>query len=115
MRFNDLNALVSHVQEGLGLAVLPALEVQHLVKAGALLKVLPDWHLNPLPLYALTINRKQSYKVKAVLKALKDFLPDSNKKKTRRYFDNQTAPVIPPVLPDFICQKYKGLLMNNCL
>ncbi|WP_281557009.1 LysR family transcriptional regulator [Thalassomonas sp. RHCl1] len=73
MRFNDLNALVSHVQEGLGLAVLPALEVQHLVKAGALLKVLPDWHLNTLPLYALTINRKQSYKVKAVLKALKDF------------------------------------------
>jgi len=73
MRFNDLNALISHTQEGLGLAVLPALEVQHLVKTGALLKVLPDWQLNPLPLYALTIDRKQSYKVKAVLTALKDF------------------------------------------
>ena len=63
MRFNDLNSLVSHVQEGLGLAVLPELEIQHLVKVGTLIKVLSDWQLNDLPLYALTIDRKQSYKI----------------------------------------------------
>ena len=73
MRFNDLNSLVSHVQEGLGLAVLPELEIQHLVKEGTLIKVLPDWQLSDLPLYALTIDRKQSYKIKAVLRALKAF------------------------------------------
>lgn len=73
MRFNDINALTSHVQAGYGMAILPDLEVQHLIKAGMLVKVLPDWQLEPLNLYALTIDRKQSYKVKAVLKTLKEF------------------------------------------
>ncbi|MCW7552452.1 LysR substrate-binding domain-containing protein [Endozoicomonas gorgoniicola] len=73
MRFNDLNSLVCHVQEGLGVAVLPDLEVQHLVKSEKLIKLLPEWQLNRLPLYALTIDRKQSYKVQRVLKALKEF------------------------------------------
>ena len=73
MQFNDINALASHVQAGFGLAILPNLEVQHLAAAGMLVKVLPDWQLDSLPLYALTIDRKQSYKVKVVLKALKEF------------------------------------------
>ena len=55
------------------LAILTDLEVQHLIKAGMLVKVLPDWQLEPLNLYALTIDRKQSYKVKTVLNALKEF------------------------------------------
>lgn len=73
MRFNDINALASHVQAGFGMAILPDLEVQHLTKAGILVKVLPEWKLDSLPLYALTISRKKSYKVKAVLKALKEY------------------------------------------
>lgn len=73
MRFNDLNSLVCHVQEGLGAAVLPDLEVQHLVNSDKLIRILPEWQLSSLPLYALTIDRKQSYKVKAVLKVLKGF------------------------------------------
>ena len=76
MRFNDLNSLVSHVQEGFGLAVLPELEVRNLVKVGSLIKVLPDWEFGRYPLYALTIDRKQSYKVKSVLRALNEFLVD---------------------------------------
>lgn len=74
MLFNDLHSLVCHVQEGLGVAVLPDLEVQHLVESGKLITLLPDWRLESLPLYALTIDRKQSYKMKAILKALKEFL-----------------------------------------
>ena len=73
MRFNDLNALTSHVQEGFGMAVLPDLEIRHLVKKGLLIKVLPEWQADDHPLYALTIDRKQSFKVKAALKELKAF------------------------------------------
>lgn len=73
MRFNDLNSLASHVEEGFGLAVLPELEVKALVEAGLMIRVLPDWQLTQFPLYALTIDRNQSYKVKAVLKVLKNY------------------------------------------
>jgi len=73
MRFNDINALASHVQEGFGMAILPDMEVRHLVEKGALIRVLPEWQTATLPLYALTIDRKQSYKIKAALKELKGF------------------------------------------
>ena len=73
LRLNSLSSLTGHVQEGLGLAVLPELEIQHFVHSGELIKVLPDWKMVSIPLYALTIDRKQSYKVQAVLKALKTF------------------------------------------
>lgn len=77
LRLNNLNSLIGHVQEGLGLAVLPELEIEHLVHSGELIKVLPDWKMASIPLYALTIDRKQSYKVQTVLKALKTFFADS--------------------------------------
>lgn len=73
VKLNSLSSLIGHVQEGLGIAILPELEIQHLIKSGVLVKVLPDWKMSGIPLYALTIDRKQSYKVKAVLKALQSF------------------------------------------
>lgn len=73
MRFNDLNSLISHVQEGFGMAVLPDLEVRHIAEQGGIIRVLPEWQTDTHPLYALTIDRQQSYKIKAALKELKEF------------------------------------------
>lgn len=73
MRFNDINCVVSHVQKGLGMAMLPDMEVRHLVASGELTQVLPEWVSGSHSLYALTINRKQSYKIKAAIKELKAY------------------------------------------
>lgn len=73
LRVDNLNVLTGHVLEGVGMSVLPELEIQHLIDAGELIKVLPDWKMSSIPLYALTMDRQQSYKVKAVLKALQTF------------------------------------------
>lgn len=78
LRLNSLSSLTGHVQEGLGLAILPELEIQHLVGNGELIRILPDWKMASIPLYALTIDRKQSYKVRAVLDALKAFFANSS-------------------------------------
>lgn len=73
MTFNDLNVLVSHVLEGYGVAMIPDFEVKHLIKSGHLTRVLPNWSSTSHSLYALTIDRKQSYKVKTALKELRKF------------------------------------------
>lgn len=74
--FNDLNALISHVQEGLGIAQLPALEIQHLLNSGELVPLLPDWKIEKHNVYALTRDKKYPYKVKAALAALKGYFGD---------------------------------------
>lgn len=76
MRFNDLNVLAGHVQEGLGMAVLPEPEVRHLVQSGALIRILPEWKSPEHKIYALTIDRKHSYKINAAIKELKDYFKD---------------------------------------
>lgn len=71
--FNDLNALISHVQEGLGIAQLPTLEIQHLIDNGELVPLLPDWQIEKHNVYALTRDKKYTYKVQAALAALKHY------------------------------------------
>lgn len=70
---NDLNVLISHTVEGLGLAVLPELEVRHLLKSGELVQVLPEWRLDSMPVYALTIDKVTSLKVRTALNAFKTY------------------------------------------
>lgn len=77
MQFNDINVLTQHIQQGFGLGVLPDLEVQHLVEAGMLIRLLPEWTTQAHNLYALTIDRKQSYKVNAALKELKTYFSET--------------------------------------
>ncbi|ABV35928.1 transcriptional regulator, LysR family [Shewanella sediminis HAW-EB3] len=76
LRFNDLNSLICHVQEGFGIAVLPELEVLHLIESGELVRVLPCWSQGNHEIHALTINKKNPMKVRAVIKALKEYFRD---------------------------------------
>jgi len=71
--FNDLNSLINHVQEGFGIALLPLLEVKHLIESGELVALLPDWQLDSHNIFALTQDKKHPYKVKAALSALKTY------------------------------------------
>lgn len=73
MKFNDINVLSQHIEQGFGLALLPDLEVAHLVDSGRLVKLLPEWGMESHPLYALTVDRAQSFKVTTVLKELKNY------------------------------------------
>lgn len=71
LTFNNLNALISHVQEGHGIALLPELEIKHLLDSGDLVTLLPDWQIENHNIFALTRDKKSPYKVKAALEALK--------------------------------------------
>ena len=73
MKFNDLNSMIAHVQQGLGLAVLPKLEIKHLIDNGELVPVLDNWSMEGYHLYALTMNKKLSLKVKVALDMLKEY------------------------------------------
>lgn len=43
--------------DGVGIARIKAIGVQHLIQQGALVEVLPDWHGESFPLYALYPSR----------------------------------------------------------
>jgi len=73
MEFNDLNSMVAHVKAGLGLAVLPLLEIKHLLASGELVPVLPAWSMEGFHMYALTMDKKLPLKIKVVLTTLKDY------------------------------------------
>jgi DNA-binding transcriptional LysR family regulator len=73
IEFNDLNSLISHVKQGVGIAVLPMLEIQEYIDSGQLVKILPQWRLPQHEINALIINKNPSYKVRAVLDALKKY------------------------------------------
>lgn len=72
-KFNDLNSLISHVQQGYGIALLPLLEVRERLKQGELVMLLPDWQMEQYDIFALTLDKKYPSKVKVVLAALREF------------------------------------------
>lgn len=71
--FNDMNSLISHVQLGYGLALLPLLEVKELIAEGELVSLLPDWKMDSYDIFALTADKKYSTKVKIALDVLRNF------------------------------------------
>lgn len=71
--FNDMNSLISHVSQGYGLAALPLLEVKELIAQGELVVLLPDWRIDDYDIFALTVDKKYSTKVKIALDALRNF------------------------------------------
>jgi len=73
MQFNDLNSMIAHVKQGLGISVLPRLEIKRLIGTGELVPVLDDWSMPGFHLYALTMDKKLSLKVKVALDTLKDY------------------------------------------
>ncbi|GLP96678.1 LysR substrate-binding domain-containing protein [Paraferrimonas sedimenticola] len=73
VKSNDLNTLIGQTLAGLGLCALPEMEVNALSHRGGLTRVLPDWTIEPRPIYALTVDRKLPNKVKVLLDALKQY------------------------------------------
>lgn len=75
--FNDMNCLISHVQQGYGIAFLPHLEVKELIKSGELVNLLPDWQTGEHGIFALTRDKNYPSKVKVALEALRTFFDKS--------------------------------------
>jgi len=73
LKFNDLNSMIAHVKQGFGLAVLPELEIKHLIESGELVQIFNDWNMDGYHLFALTMDKKQSLKVKIALDTLKQY------------------------------------------
>lgn len=71
--FNDMNCLISHVQQGYGVAFLPELEVTELIKNGDLVNLLPDWQTDQHDIFALTLDKNYPSKVKLAIEALREF------------------------------------------
>lgn len=65
--------------QGLGVVALPHMVVDSAVKAGALVRVLPDWELMPIRVYVLTTTRLLPAKVQAWIGFLKNELIDGKK------------------------------------
>ena len=73
MAFNDLNALISHTAQGLGIALLPELESKDYVANGKLVKLLPEWYFSEFDIYALTVDKLPPYKIRKVIQALNSY------------------------------------------
>nr|WP_158580370.1 hypothetical protein [Moraxella bovoculi] len=66
--------------QGLDVVALPRRLADSVVKAGALVKVLPDWELMPVRVYVLTTTRlPPPAKVQAWIGSLKNELIDAKK------------------------------------
>ncbi|MEZ2352004.1 LysR family transcriptional regulator [Caballeronia sp. RCC_10] len=75
LRVNAADALTVAVTDGLGIAPLPALSVQPLLKSGALVRVLPEWELQTMTIYAMYASRQYlDAKIKTWVAFLRDFV-----------------------------------------
>ncbi|MFM0050132.1 LysR family transcriptional regulator [Caballeronia grimmiae] len=75
LRVNAADALAVAVTDGLGIAPLPALSVQPLLKSGALVRVLPEWELQTMTIYAMYASRQYlDAKIKTWVAFLRDFV-----------------------------------------
>lgn len=68
----DVRAQADAVYGGFGIGLRPRGEVEAAVRAGALVRVLPDWSLAPLPVHALlSPQRSRNARVEAILGLLR--------------------------------------------
>jgi DNA-binding transcriptional LysR family regulator len=57
-KVNLPDALAAALQEGMGIGALPTLTIRSLFKSGALVRVLPDYHLQTLNIYTVYASRQ---------------------------------------------------------
>lgn len=70
---NDSNAYVAAIVAGHGIAQIPTYLVDHHLRSGRLIPVLPDWLPGPLPVYAVyPPNRRLSAKVRVFVDWMAD-------------------------------------------
>lgn len=73
LKFNDLNVMIGHVRQGLGVAVLPTLEIREYLDSGELVKILPQFSMSDFEINALTMSKNIPYRVKVALTELKRY------------------------------------------
>lgn len=74
---NNVELMTQFCRHGLGLATPPAFLVDKDIQAGTLVKVLPDWQVEPIPLYAVwPANVSINSNAKHFLNYLTNQLPD---------------------------------------
>lgn len=62
-------------ESGLGVAVLTCMDVMPLLADGRLVRLLPEWDVPPLPVWAVTPHRQtQPAKVRQAIELLGDYL-----------------------------------------
>lgn len=80
---NNAQALAELAIAGLGICRQPVANVQVAARAGRLLRVLPDWQLPPLGIYAVTPRREeQPAKVRYAVAALQQYFEDKARLET---------------------------------
>lgn len=58
VKCNTIEALASFAREGLGVALLPDIAIAQDLKKGLLVRLLPEYNLKPLPIYAVHVYEK---------------------------------------------------------
>ncbi|KND58694.1 Transcriptional regulator, LysR family [Candidatus Burkholderia verschuerenii] len=75
LRVNSADALAVAVADGLGIAPLPALSALPTLKSGELVRVLPDWELQTMNVYAMYASRQyRDAKIKTWVAFLREFV-----------------------------------------
>jgi DNA-binding transcriptional LysR family regulator len=75
LRVDSVDALTLAVVEGLGIAPLPMLSALPHVQTGAIVRVLPDWGLQPMSVYAMYASRQYlDAKIRTWIDFLKGFV-----------------------------------------
>jgi len=75
LRVNSADALAVAVADGFGIAPLPALSALPSIKSGELVRVLPEWELQTMTIYAMYASRQYlDAKIKTWVPFLKEFV-----------------------------------------
>jgi DNA-binding transcriptional LysR family regulator len=68
---DDYASLLELVAQGQGVGLMPAIHVQEGVKAGRLVRVLPDWFARTAAVYLVSTSRKQPERVRLLAEFLR--------------------------------------------
>jgi DNA-binding transcriptional LysR family regulator len=75
LRVNSADALASAVADGLGIAPLPALSALPSLKSGELVRILPEWELQTMTVYAMYASRQYlDAKIKTWVAFLREYV-----------------------------------------
>jgi len=69
---DDYASLLEWVAEGHGVGLMPAIHVREGVKAGSLVRVLPEWFARTAPVYLVSTSRRQPERVRLLAEFLRE-------------------------------------------
>jgi DNA-binding transcriptional LysR family regulator len=77
-KVNDADAMAVALQESMGIGSLPTLTIRSMFRSGTLVRVLPQYHLQPLNLYVLHASRQfLDAKIKTWIDFLRDWIGEA--------------------------------------